>query len=267
MDKVLIDLADRYTATQQEGQRFIKARWHAMTAATRLMLTGSGFYSDRGERLESGGYPDAASAIDCETLEYSLGLYKRAVISKLPRRDETGKEIPREALDSELTPAARTLLQVREWHDPEFLRLALQAVCVHEKATAMWLGGPPEKYSVPMGCAGSVLRLVLVLAMPAAFAIGITSSIRQELGAACLAFYVLGAGVLACVSKMEAAEKNLVGHSLAYDRWTRFELDGAASGAGAGAAEHLRSMAQDGVKVPSLAFDLARLLYDRTSKS
>ncbi len=53
------------------------------------------------------------------------------------------------------------------------------------------------------------------------------------------------------------------GFELAYGQWTRFQLNGAAGVNGAGALESLRRMAQDGVNVPSVAFDVAEALRTR----
>jgi len=265
MDAVIKEAAMRYAAAQEEGQRFIRQRWAALLNCTKAALVGSGFYSRQGERLEleyvAGDVPQDA----CERLEYALGVFKQCVSSKLPMRSQKVVAIPREAADSEVLSSCEELLFVRAWHDPEFLRLGLGALCMHQTANALSMVGPSTTVSAPWGCVGAVLKAGLVLLMPIALAAGIAAAGKQEVGASTLAFYVLGAGVLAAMSATGVGVKQPTGFELAYNAWSRFQLEGGVGVAGSGALEHLRRMAADGVKVPSVAFDLAEMLRYRMS--
>ena len=224
---------------------------------------GSGFYSDRGNRLEREFARGSAPQDDCERPEYALGVLKLCVGSKLPQRTEKNAPIPREAADGEVLSSVGELLYVRAWHDPEFLRLALYAICMHQKANALSMVGPPNNLSAPWGCAVGAFKLVLLLTMPISLAVGIAAATRQDVGTASLAFYVFGAGVLACMSASGVGVKKPGGFELAYDSWTLFQIEEAVGAAGVGALEHRKRMAAEGVKVPAVAFDLAEMLRCR----
>lgn len=263
MDRGIEEGAARYKAAQEEGQRLIRQRWTALLDSTKAALVGSGFYSDRGQRLEVEYASGSAPQDDCERLEYALGVFKLCVGSKLPQRTEKGAPIPREAADDEVLSSVGELLYVRAWHDPEFLRMALYGVCMHQKANALSLVGPPSKSSAAWGCVAGAFKLALLLAMPVALAAGLAAATRQDVGLASLAFYVFGAGVLACMSATGVGVKKPGGFELAYDSWTRFQLEGAVGAAGVGALEQLKRMAADGVNVPAMAFDVAEMLRCR----
>ncbi|WP_309683019.1 hypothetical protein [Polaromonas sp.] len=68
MDRVIEEGAARYKSAQEEGQRLIHQRWAALLGSTREALIGSGFYSDRGERLEVEYATGNAPQDDCERL-------------------------------------------------------------------------------------------------------------------------------------------------------------------------------------------------------
>lgn len=62
-----------------------------------------------------------------------------------------------------------------------------------------------------------------------------------------------------------AGVKKESGFEQAHIAWTSFQPDRTEGVAGVGALEHLKRMAADGVKVPSVAFDLAEMLRCRIS--
>lgn len=188
---------------------------------------------------------------------------RRYVHGKLPFATEKGAAIPVEASSDEVLSAAGELLYVREWQDAEFLRLALGAVAKHQQANALSMHTPPGALAPAWGCLGAVFKLALLFAMPVALAAGIAAATRQDVGGAALAFYLLGFGVLAIFSALGIGVKKKDGFELAYEGWNLFQLSGGAGVTGAGALEHMRRMAKDGVNVPSLAFDVAETLRSR----
>lgn len=263
MDPVIEESAARYDAAQKEGQALIRSRWRALQSQTKEALKESGFFSDRGERLEvefaSGDRPQD----DCEALEYALGVLRQCGQSKLPLRTEKGAQIPREALGDDVVSSCEELLFVPVWHDPEFLRLGLHAVAIHQQANALTMIGPPSAVSAPIGCLGALVKVGLLLLLPVALAVGIAAAVKQDVGISALAFLVAGAGVLAAMSAAGVGVKKESGFEQAHTAWMWFQLDRVAGGAGAGALERLKRMAADGVKVPTVAFDLAYMLRFR----
>jgi hypothetical protein len=282
MDRVIEEGAARYRAAQEEGQRIIRIRWAALQAVTKAALTESGLYSDRGERLDIGRRqlpcPPAKLIVanhdiefatghrpqdDCERLEYALGVLKQCTTARLPLRTEKGAPIPREAADDEVLSSCEELLFVPAWHDPEFLRMGLGAVVVHQQANALSMIGPPTATSAPLGFLGAVLKVGLLLLLPVALAGGIAAAVKQDVGASALAFYVVGAGVLAAMSVAGVGVKKESGFEQAHTAWMSFQLNRTVGVAGVGALEHLKRMVANGVKVPAVAFDLAEMLRCR----
>lgn len=200
---------------------------------------------------------------DCERLEYGLGVLKQCIAAKLPLRTDKGAPIPREAADDEVLSSCEELLFVPAWHDPEFLRIGLGAVVVHQQANALSMIGPPTVTSAPLGCIGAVLQFGLLLLIPVALAVGIAATVKQDIGTSALAFYVVGAGVLAAMSAAGVRVKKDRGFEQAHTAWMRFQLNKMVGVAGGGALEHLKRMAVEGVNVPAVAFDLADMLRCR----
>lgn len=264
MESVIEEGAARYRAAQEEGQRAVRRSWTALQSRTKDALSGSGFYSDRGERLDvefaSGHRPQD----DCEPLEYALGVLKQCVGATLPPRTAPkGTPIPHEAANDEVLSSCEKVLVVPAWQDPQFLRLALGAVVVHQQANALSMIAPTATSSAPLGCLGAILKVGLLLLLPVALAGGIAAAVKQDVGAAAFAFYIVGAGVLAGLSVTDVRVKKESGFEQAHTAWMWFQLDRAAGVAGVGALERLRRMAGEGVKVPSVAFDLAEMLRCR----
>ncbi|MGJ7493438.1 hypothetical protein ACSFA8_00050 [Variovorax sp. RT4R15] len=267
MDSAIEEGADRYTAAQTEGQLLIQKRWSAIQKVTKAALTESGYYSGGGGRLEVEFSSSSEPQEQCDRLEYALGILKQCADAKLPLRTEKGAPIPREAVDNEVLSACADVLFVPAWHDPEFLRLGLAAITAHQQASALSMIGPPSRHSASLGCIGALLKCGLLLLLPFALAVGIAAAVRQEVGSAAFAFYVVGAGVLAALSALGVGAKKEGEWEQAYNAWLAFRLELSGSLAGVGTLEHLRRMADGGVKVPAVAFDLAGMLRRRMNLS
>jgi hypothetical protein len=227
------------------------------------VLLESGLDADGGKRLDTYGPSTSHPKHDVERLKHALGVFKQCLAAKLPLATEKNAPIPVEARSDEVLAAVGELLQVREWHDAEFLRLALGAVAKHQQANALNMHSPESTLAPAWGWLGAMFKLAVLLAMPAALATGIAAATRQDVGVAAVSFYILGLGVMAAKSAAGLGAKK-EGSYLAFDRWTRFQVDGAIGVTGAGALEQLRQMAAEGVNVPTLAFDAAHSLQART---
>jgi len=259
------DLADQYDAARVEGEKRVRERWRFLDASTKHAMVRSGFYSERGQRLQVEPFSTDDPRADVERLEYALGVFKQCISAKVPMRSEKGAPIPREALTDDVLTSCEELLFVPAWHDPEFLRLALAAVAVHQEANALTMVGPSsEGASVALVAVGGLLKLGLVLLIPTALAFGLVAAVNHDLWGAGVAFYVLGAGVLAAMSAKEQEKgKNLGVFERAYLGWSQFRYLRGGGVVGSGARVNLERMAHDGVKVPAVAFDLCAMLQSR----
>lgn len=265
LDKLLEDGSARYVAAKTEGQKLIRRRWAMLAPETKTALLGSGFYSERGERLETERPVADLPQYDAERLEYGVGLFKLCIDAKLPSPTDMDLPFPMEASTDEVLTAAGELLNVRAWQDPFFLRLALGAVGKHEEAVAIGMFASPSSLAPAWGCLGELLKFALIVAMPVALASGIAAASRQDVGGGALAFYFFGFGLLAAMKAGGVGVKKKEWFELAYVRWLQFKNNSAVGVSGAGALEHLRRMAHEGVSVPSIAFDLADTLRSRTA--
>lgn len=263
LDKFIEDGSARYVAAKTEGQQIIRRRWGSLVPETKSALVASGFYSERGERLDIESPETSLPQHNAERLEHALGLFKHCLAAKLPALTKKKAPIPVEAHTDEVLSAVGELLYVSEWHDPDFLRLALGAAAQHQRANALSMHTPQSTLAPAWGCVGATFKMALFLALPVALAAGIAAATRQDVGGASLAFYIVGFGVLAVMSSLGIGVGKKDGFELAYGHWTRFQLNGAAGVNGAGALESLRRMAHDGVNVPSVAFDVAETLRSR----
>jgi hypothetical protein len=256
-EKLVNELADRYELAVTEGQKLIRQRWSALFDDTKQAMVGSGYYTARGERQEIESPAGSAPQDDCPRLEYNLGILKLCADAKLPLRTEEGAPIPREAVDQEVLGCCEELLFVRAWHDPTFLRLGLHAVQMHEKAKALRMVGPQVKLSSKL--VGTVVSLAFLLLLPAALAVGVFAAVKHDLSLSILAFYIAGGGVLAA---MNAAKVGVTEPEFEreYSAWGSFQYWRVTGVVGSGALEHLRQMASKGIRVPSVAFDMADVL-------
>jgi hypothetical protein len=256
------ELANQYEATRIEGEKRMRERWTFLTAATKHAMVLSGFYSERGQRLQIAPFSSDDSRADVERLEYALGVLKQCVAARVPLRSEKGAPIPRETLTDDVLFSCEEVLFVPAWHDPEFLRLALAAVAAHQEANALAMAGPSSEGTSPaLVAVGGLLKLGLVLLMPAALAFGLVAAMGRDVWSAGVAFYVMGAGVLAAMSaKQHEKEKNLDMFERAHLGWSQFRYLRGGGVVGSGARCNLERMAQHGVKVPAVAFDLCAML-------
>lgn len=237
LDAFLEDSSARYVAAKTEGQQVIRRRWGVLAPETKSALLASGFYSERGERLDPEFPASSLPQHDADGLEHALGLFKHCLAAKLPLATEKNAPIPVEAHTDEVLSAAGHLLHVREWHDPDFLRLTLNAVGKHQQANALSMHTPQSTLAPAWGCIGALFKLGLLIAMPVALATGIAAAARQDVGGASVSFYIVGFGVLAAMSAAGIGVKKKDGFELAYDRWLRFQVDGAVGVTGAGALD------------------------------
>ncbi|NPC57845.1 hypothetical protein [Caenimonas soli] len=263
------DSAARYVAAKIEGQSVIRGRWRMLAEETRTALVDSGFYSLSGERRDLDSPATSLPQHDADRLEQAVGRFKLCLAATLPlataKDPEKGSPIPHEAHTDEVMHGADALLLVRDWQDPVFLRLALRAVIKHQQANALCMYRPESTFAPAWGWIGALFKAALMLAMPVALAAGLVASVRQDVGGAALAFYLVGFGVLAILSTAGIGAKKKDGFELAYGHWTRFQLNDWVGVTGAGALERLRQMVQDGVNVPSVAFDMAETLRCRSA--
>lgn len=263
MDEVITESASQYDAARAEGQRFVSKCWPTLQVATKAALVESGFYTPRGVRVKEEFPTSSLPHHDAERLEYALGLCVRCRDAQLPQRNDTGSPIPVEALASDLPSCAGDLLYVRAWSDPMFLRLALSAVATHLKASALTTVGPSRSSSVAGSAITGILQGVLVLATPASLAMALLAVGRQDVGGSILWLYAVGLGVLSAMSALKVGLPKPDSSEIAYNGWTRFRFDEAIGATGAGTLEYLRKMSADGVRVPTLMFDLADTLRHR----
>lgn len=263
MDSAIKEGAARYDAAQREGQRFIKRCWRVLQAPTKSALMSSGFYSSDGVRVEVDYPASSLPEHDVERLEHAIGVMVRCKDATLPDRSEVGVTIPPEALESELLTCVGELLFVQPWHDANFLRLGLYAVAAHLRANALTMVGPRPSTSVGASAVSAILRAVLVLTLPASMGMTLLAVERQDTVHSVLWLYAVSAGILSVMSLMKLGLPKPQPFEIAYDRWTDFRFNDAVGVTGAGALEHLRTMADDGVRVPSVAFDLADALRAR----
>lgn len=251
--------AHRYDEAAAAGQGVIRERWGRLSETTRAVLARSGFYSARGERLKvEHSFGDDPRA-DTERLEHALGMFKQCISSKVPMRSEKGAPIPHEALTDDVLLSCEELLYVLDWHDPEFLRLALGAVAAHQQANALKLAGPSSSGTG----LGALAVAGLLLITPLALAAGVVAAFEHNVVGAAVAFYVVGGGVLAAVRGQEPG-KNLSPAERTHLAWWQFRYLQGGAVVGAGARFQLERMAVDGVNVPPVAFDICAALQHRS---
>ncbi len=255
MDEVK-ELTDRYDATTAVGQKLIQHRWKSLSSFTRQELVSSGLYTERGQRLEASHDLDDLGS-EVADLEHGVGALKQCVDAKVPFRSEKGAPIPREALSESVLNACEDLLHVCKWHDPYFLRLALAALTAHQEAHALTVV-PPASASphIALLAIGGLLQVALIALMPAALATGLVAAHEQSLEVAVLAFYVAGAGILAAMSTPKRTKAARSVEEVTHTAWSQFRYLRLSGVAGTGALVYLNAMARDGVRVPSVAFDL-----------
>lgn len=262
------DLKDRFEAKRIEGEKEIRERWRFLKASTKHAMVRSGFYSEGGQRMRGDPFSTYDPRADIELLENSLGTLKQCVSAKIPIRSNKGDPIPFEVQTDDVLDACKELLSVPAWHDPDFLRLALGALAAHQEANALWmvrLSREVMPLPLVLVAVGGLLRLGLVLLIPAALAFGLVAAMRHDVLSAGVAFYVLGAGALAGMSaKVQAKGKTVSVFERDYVGWSQFRQQRGGVVVGSGARFNLERLAQDGVTVPAVAFDLCAMLEAQT---
>jgi hypothetical protein len=265
-DRVVEDAASKYDTAQSIGQSLISERWTKLRPGTRTLLVSAGFYSSRGESLavefSGGGRP----ADDCHRLEYSLGKLSQCARSALPYMSAKDALIPKEALDDDVLSSASEIVFVREWHDPEFLRVSLNALVRHQQATCLRLTGPLKEISTAWGCLGSLFKGGMVLLMPFALALALTGSFHGDTVSAAFAFYLFSAGLLAASSIIRGPSKKQ-SVELEHLRWNQVWLSGGAGLTGTSVLDALKRLSSEGVSVPAVIFDAAFALQHSSTTS
>lgn len=270
------DHQQRHDPQALAGQEHIRRRWSCLAPSTRELLMKSGYYDLRGNRLQPEVPPPSwLLETDAERLESALGAFKLCLAAKVPsRQDPPGTPIPVEAVTKEVLSACDEILMVPLWHDPEFLRFGLLALAAHQQADALSMAAPDKSLSVWRPLLAMLGRGVLVLLAPYGLATGLMAVLRQELWPAIGGFFLLAWGVSAAVapsaaakckpSRAPTASEDLAQHFLfAYNAWSRFRYDQQLGLVGAAARFYLERMANEGVNVPPVAFDLCEALRAR----
>jgi hypothetical protein len=266
MDAVVEKMATEYDKVAKAGQEQIRSRWHCLQASTRKALHDTGWYSERGERLQLEEQPYSGEPKDdVDRLEYAVGRFKLCAGAKLPARKDKGAEIPAEALTDEVLSSCEDVLGVPAWHDPDFLRLALVAIAAHQEANMLTMIGPKNTdspASPALGVLGSLVKVALVYASPWAAGAGIAAATRQDIGTAALSFYVVAGGIWAAVTAKVQPHGGTV-FERSYNAWQQFRYSRAFGVMGAAARRELDRMATEGLRVPHIAFDVCEALRCR----
>lgn len=266
MDAAVETMTEEYERALKLGQEQIRDRWHVLLPTTRTALTGTGFYSDRGQRLKPEEPPYSREPKDeVETLEAALGRFKLCAGAKVPARKEKGAPIPGDALTDEVLNSCEHLLGVPAWQDPDFLRLALIAIAVHQEANMLTMIGPKNTdswVSSAPSVLGGLTKVVVLYSGPFAAAAGIAAAVRQDVGAAAGYFYVV-AWAIWCAAT--AKDKNSEGTvwERSYGGWQSFRYSRAFGMVGASARRELERMAAAGLQVPHVAIEVAEALRYR----
>ena len=279
MNAVLDEMAEDTDSQHLAGQMHILRRWGSMALSTRELLTNSGYYDQRGTRL----HPEDPllswmPAGDVDRLEWTLGAFKQCLAAKLPTRSEEGALIPVKALSNEVIEACNDLLLVPQWHDPEFLRCAILAMAAHEEAFALTMTPPKKKLSVAGPFFLGLFHLVLAFLVPYGLAAGLMAAMDHDIGSAVWSFYLVGVGLNSVFAMKEKNSKALTTHTksprvqddmgghfeYAYNAWLWFRLQHGIVVTGSAASFHIERMANEGINVPPVAFDLCRALSART---
>lgn len=251
-----------YEAAELEAQKRIRERWRYLLRRTRALLTASGFYSEHGERLATNAHSVRVPEHDIERLERALGVLAICARAKLPDRSAKGAPIPAEALDREVPTECLELLFVPGWRDPEFLRVALSAICQHETADALTTIGPAKSSNVALGCLGVLASWALLLISPAMLAAALASATKGDTAGASAALYVVGLAVLAAVwlKKKDAGGDETPLPERRYLAWTKFRYSQGNATIGEGAHRYFAQMQDKGVPVPAVAFEVCEAL-------
>lgn len=264
------DLVEQYSQAQKTGQEYIGKAWKQLRDKTRLAFTSTGFYDDWGKRLSPEEYSTNVET-EVENIEYQIGVLKLCADSQLPKRTEAKAIIYREAFTDDVLHASLELVYHTKWHDPQFFRLALSAIPIHQRANLM-LRLPVQKENksfVLKGLFAIAMALfsgLLILVSPYVLAMALTSASNHDVPGSTGAFYLLGfTAWLYLLGKNLAkpSEGNVSADEKAYLAWDRLSYSttvGPWLGNGTGAKIYFEKIANDGVPVPLVVFDLCSAL-------
>ncbi len=251
------DLADEYSATVAVGYKELQSKWRHLTANTRALFVSRGLAS------ESGAIPEEKPNDD--QVFYELGILKAAASAKLPVL-KTGEPIPFEAARDEVLQACDAVLYKDLLHDPAFARLALIALAHHCIADGAERAKPTSRAGPAALIVEAFFKLVFLLVGPGATAVALWAAATNQLWLAVGAAYFGAFGIATAIryANDDGTPSSPV-ENKDYQRWWSFSFAQMNVFAPEGTLEHLRKMLNDGVRVPSAAFDLCRVIADSAS--
>jgi hypothetical protein len=264
MNDAIEHLADAYDVARNAGQKEIRGSWQRLRLDTRVWLSKSEHYNERGSPMDV-EYQNS----DVEDLEYNLGLINLCMKAKLPQRSEKGVPIPAEACSTEVQSAFSFLMYHPCGQDPVFLRQALYALQRYEMARLLSIL-PAEKATSSFKTIGLILfagfSFVLLLATPAILSETLVSVARSNYGDTATGLYALG--FVAWMFKIGKGLGKNEGtkDEKTYQSWAFLNpyQSGDWTASGAGAVTYFKDMRKIGLEVPLIAFDLCESLRAKT---
>ena len=268
MDEVAEMLA-RYERQREKGGELIGRAWNGLRSRTRARLVRSGHFGKQGQRLV------VEEAVDeIERLESALGACKAAVDAVFPKSQDDPIIIAAELLSPDIETGAHEIL-ASGFAEPVFLRIALRAAILHERARAMSAltsqqirgldragGGKMEFFGTIVGI---IFEGAAALGLPVSVAIMLTQAVAQNTVATGIAAYfaMIGASVLLRrrdrgIEALLPDEKDEPFAIRAFNAWRRLSYEPVVGGVGI--EVRLREIAHNRVPVPLHVYDLAHYL-------
>jgi len=124
-------MLDNYERQREKGREWIARSWSALRSTTKARLSHSGHFGEHGQQLK----PED-SADEVERLESAIGACKAAVDATFPRNDDDPIVVAAELLNPDIESSSHDIL-ASGYSEPAFLRLALRASILHERAKAL----------------------------------------------------------------------------------------------------------------------------------
>uniref|UniRef100_UPI00259106F3 hypothetical protein n=1 Tax=Accumulibacter sp. TaxID=2053492 RepID=UPI00259106F3 len=228
MDNTAVEsLAQSYEANLAAGRAFIRDFWPVFRIGTKEWLIQSSHYDDSGHRRDL-DYGEGSEEV--ERLAYQLGCLRRCVLVVLPGRGVAhGSPIAGEAAADEVLASAAAMLCGPCSHEPEFLRLGLQAVRQHQMANLLCRLPSLSGFGIPPVWAAlrallfflsAFLTPILVLTLPALLGYAITSGAKGDMAGAIASCYAIGfILLLTAIMRNLGKEKELTPDEVAYGGW------------------------------------------------
>ncbi len=251
-------------SAEKAGQEFIRKNWNRLKPRTTETLISSGYYDNHGNRDQEhfgGG--------EVEHLEFNVGLLDRCDHCSLPNRSDNGAHISKDVYSDDIFGACVDLLYQPLWHDPQFLRLALNAFPKHQMANLLFIL-PPIKEDKPLFLFIKFLAIVgfgfllflITISSPYFLGLAFVSAAQGDIESTVFALYVLGSGVWIhfFMKNMTNNESKKSQYEKNYDAWNGLRSHWGWQSTGSGARFCFHEMAKNGVSVPPLAFDLCAAL-------